>query len=200
MRAACRPAVAALWELDAALAAVLAASREPMIARIKLAWWREALERLDNAPPPPEPVLAALATHVLPSGITGAELATLEAGWVPLTNPEPLTGDALRHYARDRGGRLFQLSARLLGGDAPERAGVRWALVDLARRSGVKDQAYAMAGATELGQSGTWPPRLRPLGMLDQLAARDCARGMPFEPHGSPRRMLAMLRHRLTGR
>lgn len=178
----------------------MAATREPMIARIKLAWWREALERLDSAPPPPEPVLVALAEHVLPAGIKGAELADMEAGWAPLTDPDPLTGDALRHYARARGTALFALSARLLGGEAPAGAGARWALVDLARRSGPEDRKYAMAGAAAQPASGKWPAKLRPLGMLDRLARRDIANIPRLEPHGTPGRMLAMLRHRLTGR
>ena len=63
-----RPRVEALWRLDVTLGAVLATGREPMVSRIRLAWWREALERLDREPPPAEPVLQALAAHVLPAG------------------------------------------------------------------------------------------------------------------------------------
>src|SRR3546814_17220372 len=43
-----RPAVEALWRLDAALGAVLAGGREPLIGQIKLVWWRAALEKLDR--------------------------------------------------------------------------------------------------------------------------------------------------------
>src|ERR1700760_3804181 len=56
-----RPALEALWRLDVTLGAVVARAREKMVARIRLAWWREALERLDAAPPPAEPLLEALA-------------------------------------------------------------------------------------------------------------------------------------------
>ncbi len=66
-----RAAVGALWRLDSALGAALAGGREPMIARIKLAWWREALERLDREPAPAEPVLQEVAAHLLPA-LTGA--------------------------------------------------------------------------------------------------------------------------------
>src|SRR3954470_5931341 len=98
-----RPALAALWELDLALGAVLAGGREPMISRIKLAWWREALERLARGPTPAEPVLQALAEHVLPSGLRGAGLAAMAEGWEALLSPEPLTGDELSLYAAARG-------------------------------------------------------------------------------------------------
>ena len=142
-----RPALEALWRLDVTLGAALAAGREPMVSRIRLAWWREALERLDREAPPPEPVLAALAAHVLP-------------------------------------------------------AGMRWALVDLARRSADRGGAQAaFEAARSIADEAAWPPQLRPLGMLSVLARRDAARRVgTWEPQGSPARMLRMLRHRLTGR
>ena len=85
--AAARPAVEALWRLDAAFAAILATGTQPMISQMRLAWWREALERLDRAPPPAEPVLQALAAHVLPQ-VTGAELAAMEEGWLMLLSDD----------------------------------------------------------------------------------------------------------------
>jgi phytoene synthase len=194
-----RAAIAALWDLDLALGAVLAGGRDPMLSRIKLAWWREALETLDRAPPPAEPVLQALAAHVLAAGITGAELAEMEEGWTVLLSDAPLTREDLALYAEKRGARLFQLSARVLGGEGA--GGEPWALVDLARHSGNAEDADAALAA-----SRDYPPRrvpapLRPLGMLDALARRDAEPGRPrWEAQGSPGRMGRMLRHRFSGR
>ena len=200
--ARCRPAVAALWQLDAALGAVLAGGREPLISQIKLAWWREALEKLDNAPAPSEPVLEAVAEHLLPAGLTGAELSEMESAWAVLLSPEPLTADDLETYARARGGLLFRFAARVLGGEPQpqaERGGEAWALIDLARHSANQEDAdAAVAAARARVERYRWPSRLRPLGMLAALAARDTAREH-WEPQGSPRRMARMLRHRLTG-
>ena len=78
--AAARPAVEALWRLDASLGAILATGTQPLISQMRLAWWREALERLDRAPAPAEPLLQDLATHVL-AVVRGAELAAMEEGW-----------------------------------------------------------------------------------------------------------------------
>jgi phytoene synthase len=192
-----RASVGALWRLDSALGAALAGGREPMISRIKLAWWREALERLDREPPPPEPVLQALAEHVLPAGISGSELAAMEEGWAILVSPETLETDELDAYARARGFRLFGLTARLLGvpDSAPEEAGEAWALVDLARHCGT-----AVAAARRRNLRRRWPPRLRPLGMLAILAERDLDPARPpWEARGAPRRMWRMLRHRISG-
>jgi phytoene synthase len=198
-----RAAVGALWRLDSALGAALAGGREPMISRIKLAWWREALEKLDREPAPAEPVLRELADHVLPAAIRGAELAAMEEGWVILASPEALTPDELDAYAQARGAGLFRHTARLLGGPMAnlDEAGKAWALVDLARHCATAaDSDIALAAARERSLPPYWPAPLRPLGMLAVLAARDLdpARA-PWEPRGAPARMWRMLRHRITG-
>lgn len=201
--AAVQSALNALWTLDDALGRVLATGREPMVTRIRLAWWREALERLDREPPPKEPVLEGLAAHVLPRRVTGAELAEMEAGWLAVLGDQPITGDELDGYARQRGGRLFGLAARLLGGaeEPATQAGEAWALVDLARHSTETfDVAAALAAARARTLPRRWPKALRPLGMLAVLAARDLKRGPErWEEPGTPPRTARMLRHRLSG-
>jgi len=198
-----RPAVEALWRLDAALGGVLAGGREPMLSRIKLVWWRDALEALDAGPPPGEPVLQALAREVLPRGVAGAEMAAMEEVWSLLLDPEPLGTAALETYAAERGGRLFRLSARLLGDQDPaiEGAGRVWALADLARHSNEADADAALEALRAAAPVPRLPAALRPLGMLAALARRDAEPGRPrWEPQGSPGRMWRMLRHRITGR
>ena len=201
-----RSAVEALWQLDVTLGAVLAGGREPLISQIKLTWWREALEKLDSAPPPAEPALQSAAEQLLPRGLTGTELSAMEEGWAALLAPDLLSEEDLQAYASNRGGRLFAFTARLLGGEADEaveRGGEAWALLDLARHSAnrVDADAAIAAARARLGHHGRrWPARLRPLGMLAALAGRDAEPGrVQWEEHGAPRRMLRMLRHRLTG-
>ncbi|TFI60241.1 hypothetical protein E2493_00570 [Sphingomonas parva] len=199
-----RLAVEALWRLDLALGAVLAGGRDAMLSRIKLAWWRESLERLDREPPPAEPALQAAAEHLLPRGLSGAELSAMEGGWAALLDPEVLGDEEIELYAAERGGRLFGYSARLLGvGDwqAAQIAGEAWALVDLARHSANQpDAETALAAARTRFTAERWPSRLRPLGMLAALARRDAEAERRWEEPGAPRRMMRMLRHRLTGR
>ncbi len=195
--AARRPAVEALWRLDATLGAILATGSQPLISQMRLAWWREALERLDRELPPAEPLLQALAAHVLPV-VSGAELAAMEEGWLVLLSDQALTEADLEDYASGRGGQLFELTARLLGDpDFPVRpAGVRWALADLARRSRRADEVKAPAAEPKM----KWPKRLRPIGMLAMLARRDLERaGRNPERQGSPARMSRMIWHRISG-
>jgi len=193
-----------LWQLDAALGAVLAGGREPMISRIKLVWWRDSLAKLDSAKAPAEPVLQAVAAEILPT-VSGAALSEMEEGWAVLLSQDPLTGAELDSYAVGRGGLLFRHSASLLGASLPselEREGEVWALADLARHSNeadaaaARDAARARVAPTQL----RWPAPLRPLGMLAALARRDLERDKEIEQPGAPGRMLRMLRHRFTGR
>ena len=100
-----RPAFDALFGIDDALAEVVATATQPALGAIRLAWWREALERLDASPPPPEPRLQAAATELLPRGISGATLwpRWRMAGRACLTSrPDPeRVGDAGRQAVRD---------------------------------------------------------------------------------------------------
>jgi len=205
--AARRAALATLWRLDATLGGLLAGGSQAMVTQIKLAWWREALQALDRTAPPAEPLLQAVAHALLPAGLSGATLAEMTEGWEILLTSEAINEEDLAAYARQRGGVLFRCSGILLGqpaGAEVERAGQAWALVDLARRSGVVEEGEQAIAAARLRIDDLfarrWPSALRPLGMLAALARRDAERGIGgLERQGAPARMLAMARHRLTG-
>jgi phytoene synthase len=182
-----RQAFDALFGIDDALGDVVATASQPALAAIKLAWWREALERLDSAPPPAEPRLTAAAAELLPRGISGVELAGLEEGWAALLQPvmdEQAVGL--------RGERVFALAARLLGArEIDPRAGHLWAGVDVARRLG-----RTPPEPVRLGRAAR---NVRPLTLLSALAQRDAERGVPLETEATPARSWTILRHRLTG-
>lgn len=177
-----QPAYSALWALDLAMADVVASSTEPALGAIRLAWWREALQRLDQSPPPAEPRLQAVAAHLLPRGISGAELAKLEDCWVTLLEPFPWTIFGAE-WIRVRGRILFSIGARLLDqkGEKVEDAGAIWSLVEVARhcsdppsRELLFDEARK--SIAELGPRR--PPRaIRPLTTLAAVAAHDALGG-----------------------
>ncbi len=208
-RAAARPALAALFLLDHRFGTILAGTGEPQIGAMRLIWWREALERLDASPAPAEPLLTTVAETLLPLGISGAELAAMEEGWMALLEGDPPDAELIARHGEERGARLFLLAGRILGEEAvsPDGlladAGAGWALADLARRlrspvgaAGARDQAVKRL---EIIADRRWPRSLRPLGMLAMLARRDAQASSP-ERRGAPGRLLRMLRHRLTGR
>ncbi|MCJ7422338.1 hypothetical protein L8951_11045 [Sphingomicrobium astaxanthinifaciens] len=189
-----RPAVEAVLRLDATLAEVVAVTTEPMIGTIRLAWWREALEKLDREAAPAEPRLAALAEHVLPRGVTGAMLARIEDGYAALLEP------AIDLDRVGRGGAaLFEAVAPLLGHDDPY-LGKAGALAMLGRVRGLVPDDVAPAARALMRELGghRFARPLRPLTLLARLAARDFLRRTP-EPEATPGRAFAMLSHRLSG-
>ncbi|MFL6778369.1 MAG: hypothetical protein ACJ8E8_04940 [Sphingomicrobium sp.] len=174
---------------------MVTSSTQPALGAIRLAWWREALQRLDHSPPPPEPRLQAAAAELLTMGVTGAMLSGLEDGWATLLDEEP---DIERVV--ERGTRLFAMGARLLGADDRrlDPAAKLFALAQVARKrlmptSHPTKQLDMLAGHR-------FPRRLRPLTALARLAARDVKQAPAIEAEAVPGRALALLSHRLFGR
>jgi phytoene synthase len=196
-----RAALAALLALDDALAALLRTTREPAIGQIRLAWWREALAKLDSAPPPAEPVLQTIAA----SGLVGGGLTAIVDGWEVLLE-DRLDAAALTRFGEGRGS-LFVAAGKALGahGDPLYEAGQGWALADLARHlDSEAEAATARALAAPLLDAATsarWSRGGRALGAMALLARRDLAlpAGQPA-PVGAPGRVGRLLWHRMTGR
>jgi len=196
----------ALFRVSSAMGEVLRTTSEPMIAQIRLAWWRERLEELDSgAPAPAEPRLEAAQRLLLPLGINGADLAELETGWARMLEPFPWNIET-KEGIWFRGVKAFGLAARILGNpdERLQQAGGMWALTDAARHCSdaeTRKRLLARAETIAKGMKGMkFPARLRPLSMLAALAIRDVERGEPLEPEGTPGRAGAMLKHRILGR
>jgi 15-cis-phytoene synthase len=187
-----------LWNLDLAFADVVTTSSDPLLGAIRLAWWRERLEELDQGKLPAEPRLRAVGEQLLPRSISGEELSRLEDAWLPLLEPFPWDGsqaDGLRL----RGRILFGVGARLLGAEPSdaEAEGAFWSLVDGAHHcSDAASRDYLKTEArTALAALGKVRPRqLRPLTVLAALAAVDLVR-----EGGGLTRLSAAMRHRLAG-
>ena len=177
-----------MFAIDDAMGDVVQRSTQPGLAAIKLAWWRERLEELDEGKIPAEPRLQAAAAELLPRGIKGSEVAELEAGWTELLTEEPDAEKVLQ-----RGPTLFALAARLLQAD--------WAALPIAGRLYVagdwKRRLRAVPGFFRVTDIPPVPKQLRPLTGLSALGKRDLERD---EPQGTPARAWTLFRHRLTGR
>jgi len=197
-----RVALTALFALDERFGGIVSSTSEPMIGLMRLAWWREALEKLDRDPAPAEPLLGLLADQVLPCGVTGIALAAIEDGWAALIDGEP-DEDAIARHGRERGRNLFEAAATLLNADDPRlaTAGEVWALADLGfRHSSEPVRQVARARAKSLAAAlppRRWPRAARPLAALFLLARRDASANRRAQ--GSPGRLLRILALRLTG-
>lgn len=183
-----RPRLEAAFALDTALADILRTVREPMIARIRLAWWREQLEALaKGGTTPPEPILATLADRFSASGLSA--LSELPDAWDVLLE-DPLNLEAITRFAALRGAALASVFP------APQLTNVCafWSMADFAFHSSdarLASEVRAQAGAMA-------PPRLkglpRPLRVLAGLARDDLAQPERRTP-GSPARLLSAFRH-----
>lgn len=187
-----RPAFDALMAIDGALADVVTSSTEPALGAIRLAWWREALERLDHGDPPPEPRLQAVAEHLLPLGVSGAQLSELEDGYATLVEEE-----ADWERVAKAGEKMAEIASTLLGANDAKLndAGRLIAFGRLARLGHQSPAGEVLNNLT----NHRFPKALRPFTTLARLAARDIRNGQEVEPQATPARAVALLSHRLFG-
>jgi len=193
---AIRGALEALWTIDATLQGIVAGANDPMLARIKLAWWRDQLEALDRGPPPAEPRLEAIARELVSRGISGGNIAEIEVGWAALLDQPPDFSNVM-----SRGATLFELSGQLLGANDPflSSAGRMFAFMTAERLGYEPPQDLTPPDFTPLiGHS--MPRRIRCVTALARLAVRDFRHGAPFETEGTRGRALEVLAHLWSGR
>ncbi|HXG99942.1 MAG TPA: hypothetical protein VNI79_05980 [Sphingomicrobium sp.] len=183
-----------MFAIDDALAEIVASTTQPALGAIRLAWWGEALTRLDSGVPPPEPRLRAASAELLSRGVSGARLATLGEGWAAMLEEE-----ADFSLIAERGAALFAVAATLLGCADPRlaEAGRLYALADGARRGFKPPRAASDALCASL-KGHRFAPALRPLTALARLGARDL-RNARQEPEANPARAIALLAHRFSG-
>jgi phytoene synthase len=182
-----RDAWLSLLSLDGRLSAVVRGAREPMLAQLKLAWWRDRLGADPAGWPKGEPLLARLAEW----GGHAAGLSALVDGWEALLDEE----GGLADFADGRAGAMAAL-AGLLGSDveAARDAGRRWALADLALHLGdPHDKARAVALLDEAAPAAALPRAMRPLAIMAGLSERAVRRGAG-EALSGPGALLAAIR------
>ncbi len=155
-----RLAWAALLVLDRRLARVALAAGEPVLAQIRLAWWRDRFAEPASAWPSGEPLLAAL------HGWDGdrAALAGLVDGWEGLVGVE-LDRAAIPACVEARAAALVALDRQMGGQGAYAVAEMarHWASADLAARLGDEPMVETVSPIR-------LPRAMRPLIVLDGLA------------------------------
>lgn len=159
---------AALLALDERLATILRKKREPMLAQLRLAWWRDRLTEAPELWPAGDAVLDSLRQWRAP-----AALAPLVDGWEGLV-ADQVDRSALDTFAAGRGAGFAALAVELgQPGEPARRAGRIWALADLvANMSDPQERATALALAQEGGRPPKLPRSLRPLAVLAGLGWR----------------------------
>lgn len=166
MRGTAREMLAGAFAFDRWLARIVAHAGEPLLAQMRLAWWRDNLSQ-------------AVSGHW--SGQDEA-LQQLLDGWEQMLGEGLLSDSAARQFAKGRSA-LFIAVARTAGYEdclaEVEQAARRWALADAAAHSANRDErAMLTALGKERGLGPARLPRaLRGLAVLDALASRSLKRG-----------------------
>ena len=187
-----------LLALDTRLADILRQRSEPLIAQLKLAWWRDRLREEPAHWPGGEPLLARLAGWRNAGALVG-----LVDGWEALL-AETLSEPAMLAFADGRAAGWQVLADRIGDGSGADDAGHTargWALADLALHLSAGAEAdLARVLALEHNAGLTALPRaLRPLAVLRGLALRAVRRGSGEALDGPGAAILA-LRIGLAGR
>jgi phytoene synthase len=195
-----RPLTLGLMALDNRLAGIVSRASEPMLAQIRLAWWRELLTQEPSGWPKGEPLLALL--HHWQG--RAADLVPLVNGWeCAVSGGDALAAADIQRLAQARGA-AFGVLAGVLGHS--EAAGVTtqmagdWALADLAAHlSNPADRETAR----EMLADGKWarqrlPRALRPVAVLNGLAAGSVKKGTGLDQL-SPAAIIPAMRIGLFG-
>lgn len=177
-----RPVQLAAFALDARLAGLVQSAREPVLAQLKLAWWRDRLKQSPADRPSGEPLLAALAAW----SNDQAPLLALVDGWeAMLADDQPDQALAALAAARAK-----------LGAGMAQAAGAE-DHVEAARQA-LHDWTLAELGAAPVGlQRLALPRSLRSLAVLHGLARR--GHGRDGQPAG-PLALAAAMRIGMVGR
>jgi phytoene synthase len=110
---ALRPAFTLLLQLDARFAAIVRKAREPMIAQIKLAWWRDAFAAEAALRPKGEPLLQALSA--CGDVISPSALQDLVSAWELLLGEGEWAAQDVAKHAALRGRAIFGSYAVWIG-------------------------------------------------------------------------------------
>ncbi len=187
--------------LDNECAYIAQSAREPMMAQIRLAWWRDGLASEEALPAHRSPMMDALRA-VEGFDLMRSGLIAMVDGWEELIlwgGEEPQA--MLEAHAAGRGGGLFAAFAPDHA-EVARKWGQLWALWDLAGHLGDADLANAAiergkALAHDLSGVGALP---RMLVMLARAARYDLLQGRGMPPSLTPGLYMRLLRLQIFGR
>lgn len=170
---------AAVLALDLRLAQMVRGAREPMLAQIRLAWWRDALNG-KHADARGDAVLDGLRACTLTDQQVTILHDLVDAWETMLVHGD---GQADHHSLCPRRGAIFRLFVpQGEGGTALEQAGHYWAAWDFWRHSTDMDEAAAWLGIAQ-ASGGAWPRlrrKARLAAILHGLARNDIQAGRPM--------------------
>lgn len=190
-----------MFALDRRLADAVRQASEPIIAQMKLAWWRDRFAQPPSEWPKGEPLLARLTAW----NADVSQLGALVDGWEALLAEGPLADDTIIAFSEGRAD-AWAVAAEALdepGPPPPDHAGLLWSYADLAQHwSSAEDADRVRALARSHSLLAKAQPRLprglRPFAVLGALGARSLRLGQPIL--AGPGDFLAAVRAGMLGR
>lgn len=166
------------FALDQRLARIVAATTEPMLGQMRLAWWRDQLGSDFGVRPSGDAVLEAVGDHWQGSE---AALIQLVDGWEVLIVSEHLGADEISDYASGRGAPFTGIAGSLVepAKSDVKTAASRWIFADAASQISDPEERsrFIDAGLSPKGRTTRLPSELRGLAVLQALALRSLKRG-----------------------
>ena len=191
-----RAAFAALFALDTRLGRAVAEASEPIIAQMKLAWWRDRFSERPSDWPIGEPLLAQLYSW----NTSATDLGQLVDGWEELVAGEALTSAGMERFASGRRA-SWQALARFIGAEtnvtALDHLARNFSFADLVER-GYDHGKLPIVDSQSVLRQGKMPRGLRPFVVLGALGQRAVSKQRPMLD-GFPSLALAV-RTGLSGR
>lgn len=170
----------ALFAMEARLRRYVAASREPLLTQIKIAWWREQISRSPESEHEPEPLLGVLRSHwnedldVLADYVGSYELLLADKP-LRFADSTPFSEQAGKVYASF--GHIAEMSQFA---EAANRAGRIWATAWLMDNRYLRRDEPALLPLTHgtPGDLPRLPPALRSIAVLRALGRRALVGGV----------------------
>ncbi len=199
-----RGAYATLFALDRRLGTIIAQANEPILAQMRLAWWRDRLSEPARQRPQGDVVLNAIGTQW--QGHERALIALID-GWEYLLDKGSLSEPAITSFIDGHAAAWASLAARIAPDVEPETVSQHariWALGDLNSRLSEEQERITVRTLAEpliatLPSLPRLPRSLRPFAILSGLARHSLRNG--GEPMMQSRRsILSAWRIGLAGR
>ena len=198
---AARRALVAIYAFDNELGRAPRAASTPIVAEMRLAWWREALEEIrSGVPVRRHPVALALNAAAGEHHLDPAQLETLIDARLRELDPRPMTLEEALEWAEGTGGTCARLAAAVLDPGCDSQAagagGAAWSIGRLILTAGLSAEAAQMALETRLRQARGVTAAAFPA-IAHAALARARAKGRRASPLGD---RLRLMRAVLAGR
>lgn len=167
-----------VFALDARIGSYVLGAQEPLLAQMRIAWWRDELRKDPETRPKGDKLLDLIGDvfNEEPKG-----LLHLLDGWEALLAQAPLGAEPMEGFAGGRTKTALFIADMLARGGRGEDAKVaarQWALADLAHRLPEEsDRALALRMAAGKLRKPRLPRPLMPLAVLAGLSRRALSRG-----------------------